>query len=236
MEHFESLFSFFPSTNTPFVIFDIQNLNISFTTLRNLHLYAFSPQPFTPPQPNPPPSPTSILPLDFVHVSFIVVPVITSPHYPLLIQLNNNKNLKKKRNCLIKVHLWNIGLQKLKLFLWNKAFYSQRSLCSFFIPHISMKVTPVILERGQTPIGLGSTEDLRLPLLFLWFISTFLLCAFHFSSFSPLHHFLGIFWTNVLFYFLLLLIPSPPLISAPLEVMISMPIFRGYPRHCHMLA
>ena len=30
-----------------------------------------------------PPSPTSTLPLDFVHVSFIVVPVITSPHCPL---------------------------------------------------------------------------------------------------------------------------------------------------------
>ena len=41
-----------------------------------LQLCAFSPHPSTPPQPKPPPSPTSTLPLDFVHVSFIVVPVI----------------------------------------------------------------------------------------------------------------------------------------------------------------
>ena len=40
-----------------------------------LQLYAFSPHPSTPPQLNPPPSPTSTLPLGFVHVSFIVVPV-----------------------------------------------------------------------------------------------------------------------------------------------------------------
>ena len=40
---------------------------------------------FSPPQRNPPPSPTSTLPLDFVHVSFIVVPVIPSPHSPLAI-------------------------------------------------------------------------------------------------------------------------------------------------------
>ena len=40
-----------------------------------LQLYAFSPHASTPPQPNPPPVPTSTLPLDFVHVSFIVVPV-----------------------------------------------------------------------------------------------------------------------------------------------------------------
>ena len=39
-----------------------------------LQLYAFSPHPSTPPQLNLPPSPTSTLPLDFVHVSFIVVP------------------------------------------------------------------------------------------------------------------------------------------------------------------
>ena len=32
---------------------------------------------------NPPPSPISTLPLDFVHASFIVVPVIPSPHCPL---------------------------------------------------------------------------------------------------------------------------------------------------------
>ena len=44
-----------------------------------LQLYAFSPHPPTPPQLNPPPSPTSTLPLDLVHASFIVVPVIPSP-------------------------------------------------------------------------------------------------------------------------------------------------------------
>ena len=41
-----------------------------------LQLYAFSPHPSTPPLLNPPPSPTSTLPLDFVHVSFIVVPLL----------------------------------------------------------------------------------------------------------------------------------------------------------------
>ena len=48
-----------------------------------LQLCAFSPHPSTPPQPNLPPSPTSTLPLDFVHVSFTVVPVIPSPNCPL---------------------------------------------------------------------------------------------------------------------------------------------------------
>ena len=48
-----------------------------------LQLGAFSPHPSTPPQPKLPPSPTSTLPLDLVHVSFIVVPVIPSPHCPL---------------------------------------------------------------------------------------------------------------------------------------------------------
>ena len=48
-----------------------------------LQLYAFSPYPSIPPQLNPPPSPTSTLPLDFVAVSFIIVPVIPSPHFPL---------------------------------------------------------------------------------------------------------------------------------------------------------
>ena len=48
-----------------------------------LQLYAFSPHPSTPPQLNLPPSPTFTLPLDFVHVSFIVVPVIPSPRCPL---------------------------------------------------------------------------------------------------------------------------------------------------------
>ena len=47
-----------------------------------LQLYAFSPHPSTPPQLNPPPSPTSTHPLDFVHVSFIVVPIIPSSHCP----------------------------------------------------------------------------------------------------------------------------------------------------------
>ena len=47
-----------------------------------LQLYAFSPRPSTPPQPNPPPSPISTLPLGFVHLSFIVVPVIPSSHCP----------------------------------------------------------------------------------------------------------------------------------------------------------
>ena len=43
-----------------------------------LQLYAFSPHPSTPPPLNTPPSSTSTLPLDFVHVSFIVVPVMIS--------------------------------------------------------------------------------------------------------------------------------------------------------------
>ena len=47
-----------------------------------LQLYAFSPHPSTPPQVNPPPSPLSTLPLGFVHMSFIVVPVIPSSHDP----------------------------------------------------------------------------------------------------------------------------------------------------------
>ena len=47
-----------------------------------LQLYAFSPHPSTPPQVNPRPSPTSTHPLGFVHVSFIVVPVIPSSHCP----------------------------------------------------------------------------------------------------------------------------------------------------------
>ena len=46
-----------------------------------LQLYAFSPHHSTPPQLNPSPSPTFTLPLDFVHVSFIVVPIIPVPHH-----------------------------------------------------------------------------------------------------------------------------------------------------------
>ena len=56
---------------------------LTFCIVIQLQLCAFFPHPSTPPQPNPPPSPTSTLPLDFVHVSFIVVPVIPSPHCPL---------------------------------------------------------------------------------------------------------------------------------------------------------
>ena len=52
-------------------------------TVIQLQLYAFFPHPSTPPQLNPPPSPASTFTLDFVHVSFIVVPVIPSPHCPL---------------------------------------------------------------------------------------------------------------------------------------------------------
>ena len=53
-----------------------------FFIVMQLQLYAFSPHPSTSPQVNPPPSPLSTLPLGFVHVSFIVVPVIPSSHYP----------------------------------------------------------------------------------------------------------------------------------------------------------
>ena len=48
-----------------------------------LQLSAFSPRLYTSPQPKPPPSPASTLNLDFVHLSFIVVPVNHSPHCPL---------------------------------------------------------------------------------------------------------------------------------------------------------
>ena len=63
------IFIFFPLFKKNFVI--------------QLQLSAFSPHPSTPPQTIPPPSHTSTLPLDFVHVSFIVVPVNPSPHCPL---------------------------------------------------------------------------------------------------------------------------------------------------------
>ena len=58
-----------------------QNLFFQFLNyfiIVQLQLSAFSPHLSTPPQPNPPPSPASALPLGFVHVSFIVVPVIPS--------------------------------------------------------------------------------------------------------------------------------------------------------------
>ena len=48
-----------------------------------LQLYAFSPHPSTPPQPKTTFLPHLYPPLDFVYVSFIVAPVISSPHYPL---------------------------------------------------------------------------------------------------------------------------------------------------------
>ena len=59
------------------------NFFFKFLIVIQLQLSAFSPHPSTPPQSNPSPSPTSTLPLDFVHVSFRVVPVIPSPHCPL---------------------------------------------------------------------------------------------------------------------------------------------------------
>ena len=54
-----------------------------FLIVVQLHLSAFSPHTSTPPQTIPPPSPISTLPLDFVHVSFIVVPVNPSLHCSL---------------------------------------------------------------------------------------------------------------------------------------------------------
>ena len=59
-----------------------ETLKKNFFIFIQLQLYAFSPYPSIPPQLNPPPSPTPTLPLDFVHVSFIVVPVIPSSHCP----------------------------------------------------------------------------------------------------------------------------------------------------------
>ena len=63
---------------------------ILFFIVIQLQLSAFSPHLSTPSLPNPPPSPTSTLPLDFVLVSFIVVPVnppppTSPPHSPLAI-------------------------------------------------------------------------------------------------------------------------------------------------------
>ena len=69
-----------------------------------LQLSAFSPHPSTPPQPNPPPYPAFILPLDFVHVSFIVVPVNPSPHCPLAIVrlfLTSMRDMEFKKVFLI---------------------------------------------------------------------------------------------------------------------------------------
>ena len=69
--HWRSFFFFFMSSTFFFKI------------VIQLQLSAFSSHPSTPPPPNPPPSPTSTLPLDFVHVYFIVVPINPSPHCPL---------------------------------------------------------------------------------------------------------------------------------------------------------
>ena len=62
---------------------NIDSFKKNFFIVIQLQLSAFSPHPSTPPQLNPPPFPASTLPLDFVHVSFIVVPENPSPHYPL---------------------------------------------------------------------------------------------------------------------------------------------------------
>ena len=72
---------FFFGTYTAFYFFILFFLIF---IVMQLQLYAFSPHPSTPPQLNPPASPTSTLPLDFVHVSFTVVPVIPSPHWRAL--------------------------------------------------------------------------------------------------------------------------------------------------------
>ena len=57
--------------------------NFNFVLLFNYSCVPFLPIPLPHPIRTPPPSPTSTLPLDFVHVPFIVVPVIPSPHCPL---------------------------------------------------------------------------------------------------------------------------------------------------------
>ena len=69
----------------PAFTFPLSNLFFQFLNyfiFVQLQLSSFSPHPSTPTQPNPPPSPASTLPLDFVHVSFIVVHENPSPHYP----------------------------------------------------------------------------------------------------------------------------------------------------------
>ena len=73
-----------------FYIYWADSLKKIFFIVIQLQLSAFSPHPSTKPQPNPPPSPVSTLPLDFVHVSFIVVPCkplssLFPPHCPLAI-------------------------------------------------------------------------------------------------------------------------------------------------------
>ena len=65
-----------------FLIYLFFYIYIYFFIVMQLQLYAFSPHPSTRPQVNPPPSPLATLPLGFVHVSCIVVPVIPSTHCP----------------------------------------------------------------------------------------------------------------------------------------------------------
>ena len=63
----------------------------TFFIVVQLQLSAFSPHPSIPTQPIPPPSPVSTLPLEFVHVSFIVsssckpLSPLSPPHSPLAI-------------------------------------------------------------------------------------------------------------------------------------------------------
>ena len=83
---FSLVYIFFPLKNRLIVFYCwvLWLLFFKFFIVIQLQLCAFSPHPSTPPQPNPP-SPISTLPLDSVHVSFIVVPVIPSPHYDFFI-------------------------------------------------------------------------------------------------------------------------------------------------------
>ena len=69
------------SVNSCILFFSFKKI---FTVIQ-LQLYAFSPHPSTPPQPIPPPYPTSTLPLGFVQVSFIVIPVIPSSHWNIVL-------------------------------------------------------------------------------------------------------------------------------------------------------
>ena len=78
-----------------------------------LQSYAFSPPPSTPPQLHPPPSPTSTMPPNFVHVSFIIVPAIPSSHCPHPIP-PGHCYLKSESNC-------NIFVLQMFLTMANKA-------------------------------------------------------------------------------------------------------------------
>ena len=71
--------------NTLYIIFILFHFIFYFLKIFiviQLQLSVFSPHLSTPPQPIPPFSSTSTVPLDFVHVSFIVATVNPSPHYP----------------------------------------------------------------------------------------------------------------------------------------------------------